>query len=163
MKLRFFISVAAFGLLTMPALTPAQARPEFSGRWKISQARSSPGAVGNGAKVGFPSELVIQHHPAELQVEMRIPRTDPMTALYKLDGTEVTLGTPAGIAEKARAMWDGEKLVITARRVISTSFGDFVTDSKEVWSRTGNVLTISKTQTADGVSQTETGVFDKDP
>lgn len=163
MKLRFLIFVAASGLVTVSARAPAQTRPDFSGHWKISQARSSPGTLGNSAKVGFPSELVIQHQLAELSVEMRIPRAETVTALYKLDGTEVTLGTPAGITEKAKAMWDGEKLVITARRVISTAFGDFVTDSKEVWNRTGNLLTITKTQTADGVSQTETGVFDKAP
>lgn len=160
---RFSILVAALALVTLPALTSAQAKPDFSGRWKISQAKSSPGTIGNSAKVGFPSELVIQHHPTELQVEMRIPRTDPVTAVYKLDGTEIALGTPAGITETAKAVWDGDKLVITARRIISTAFGDFVTDSKEIWSRNGSVLTIAKTQTADGVSQTETGIFDKDP
>lgn len=162
MKSLFLIAIAVLVLAAVPALTRAQAGPDLSGRWEISQAKSSPGALGNNAKVSFPSELIIQQRPAELQVEMRIPRTDSVTAVYKLDGSEITVGTPAGIAEKAKAMWDGSKLVITARRVVSSAFGDFITDTKEVWTRSGNVLTIGKTATSDGISATETAVYDKE-
>ena len=162
MKPSFLVVIAALALLTVPALPRAQAGTDFSGRWKISQAKSSPGAIGNNAKVTFPSELIVEQRPGELHVDMRIPRTDSVTAVYKLDGSEITVGTPAGIAEKAKAMWDGNKLVITARRVVTSPFGDFVTDTKEVWTRTGNVLTIGKTVTAEGIADTETAVFDKD-
>jgi hypothetical protein len=158
----FLVAVAALVLVAAPALTGAQTRPDFSGKWEISQAKSSPGATGNGANISFPSELVITQRPVELHVEIRFPRSEPLTTVYKLDGTEVTVGTPAGVNEKAKATWDGQNLVITARRVVSTAFGDFVTDSKEVWSRTGNVLTIGKSQSSDGVSERERAVFDKD-
>lgn len=50
---------------------------------------------------------------------------------------------------------------ITARRVVSTAFGEFVTDTKEIWSRTGDVLTIQKTQSSEGISDTETAVFER--
>lgn len=162
MKPLVVASVAALVLATVPGVARAQTGPDFSGKWRISQAKSSRGATGNSASVNFPSELIIKQSPAELHVEMRLPRTDPVTAVYKLDGTEVTVATPAGIFEKAKARWDGGKLVITARRVVSTPFGDFVTDSTEVWSRSATSLTIGKTQTAEGVSATETAVFDKD-
>lgn len=158
----FLGSVAALMLVSVPVLLLAQTRPDFSGKWKISQAKSSAGATGNSAKVSFPSELIVKQHAAELYLETRFPRTDPLTAVYKLDGSEVTVGTPAGVTEKAKATWDGEKLVITARRVVATPFGDFATDTKEVWSLTGNILTIGKTQSAEGLSDTETAVFDKD-
>lgn len=162
MKPLVLIAIAVFPLAAVPALARAQeGGADFSGRWGISQAKSSPGAVGNNAKVSFPSELIVQQRPGELQVEMRIPRTDSIRAVYKLDGSEITVGTPAGIAERAKAAWDGNRLVITARRVVSSAFGDFVTDTKEVWTRSGNVLTIGKTATSEGISATETAVYDK--
>jgi hypothetical protein len=159
--MKALVSVAAVALVVGPALTLAQVRPDFSGRWGISQANSSAGAVGNSAKVIFPSELIVMQHPGELHVEMRFARAaDTITAVYKFDGSDITLSTPAGITETARATWEGQQLVITARRVVSTAFGDFVTDTKEMWSRTGNVLTVRKTQSTDGLAATETAIFE---
>ena len=158
----FHASVVGVALATAPALMVAQARPDFSGRWEISQAKSSAGATSNGANISFPSELIIGQRLAELHVETRFPRSEPLTTVYKLDGSEITAGTPAGVTEKAKATWDGNNLVITARRVVSSAFGDFVTDSKEIWTRTGNVLTITKSETSDGVVTNERAVFDRD-
>ena len=162
MKPLFLVSFAALVLVAAPPLTRAQTRPDFSGKWEISQAKSSAGATSNSANISFPSELIITQRPAELHVESRFPRSEPFMTVYKLDGTEVTTGTSSGVNEKAKAMWDEQNLVITARRVVSTQFGDFITDSKEIWSRTGNVLTIRKSETSDGLNQSETAVFDKD-
>jgi hypothetical protein len=157
----FHASVVAVALAT-PGLTVAQGKPDFSGKWEISQAKSSPGATSNGANIAFPSELIIVQRPAELQVEARFPRSDPQSTVYKLDGSEITAGTPAGVTEKATAAWEGNNLVITARRVVSSAFGDFATDSKETWTRTGNVLTITKSETSDGVVNNERAVFDRE-
>lgn len=138
----------------------AQAKPDFSGSWKINQAKSSAGATGNNARVSFPSELVVTQQAGVINVEIRFPRTDPVKVTYTSDGSEVAVPIP-GVTERARAAWDGDRLVITARRVVSTPFGDFVTDTKEVWSRTGDALTIQRTQTSEGLSETETAVFDR--
>jgi len=138
----------------------AQAPPDFSGHWKINQAKSSAGATGNNAKVSFPSELVVAQQGGDLRVEIRYPRTDPVIAIYKLDGGEVAVPVP-GVTEKAKAAWEGGRLVIAAQRVVSTPFGNFVTDTREVWSRSGDVLTIRKTQSSEGLAETETAVFEK--
>ena len=147
-------------MLTTISVT-AQARPDFSGSWKISQARSSAGATGNNATISFPSELVIKQQAAELHVELRYPRSEMLTTVYKLDGSEITITLPSSVTEKARAAWDGDKLVITrtARRI------------ERLWrlrhrhqgnvERAGNVLTIQKTQSSDGVTDAETAVFDR--
>jgi hypothetical protein len=148
--------------LADPISAAAQAQPDFSGHWKISQAKSSTGATGNNATISFPSELVIKQQPAELHVESRYPRSAALTAVYKLDGSEITINLPSSVTEKARARWEGGNLIITARRVVSSAFGEFVTDIKETWSRAGNVLTVQKTQSADGVTDAETAVFDRD-
>ena len=138
----------------------AQTQPDFSGHWKINQAKSSAGATGNNAKVSFASELVVAQQGSHLRVDIRFPRTDPVVAVYALDGSEVAVPVP-GVSEKARAAWESGRLVITARRVVSTPFGDFVTDTKEVWSRAGDVLTILKTQASEGLSETETAIFER--
>jgi hypothetical protein len=154
--------VALAFALASPISTAAQAQPDFSGHWKISQAKSSTGATGNNATISFPSELVVKQHPAELHVESRYPRAAPLTTAYKLDGSEITINLPSSVTEKARVTWDGGRLIITARRVVSSAFGEFVTDIKETWSRADNVLTVQKTQSADGVTDAETAVFDRD-
>lgn len=161
MKPLLHSAVAALIVATVLALANAQSRPDFSGRWKISQAKSSAGATGNSARIGFPSELVIKQNAGELHVEMIFPRSDPLTAVYKFDGSEVTIGLTAGVTEKAKAVWEGDKLAVTSRRVITTAFGDFVADNKEMWSLSGNILSIAKTQSADGLTANETAVFDK--
>lgn len=161
--MKWWLLCAAAAAALMPAFALAQARPDFSGRWEVSQAKSTTGAVGNGATISFGSELAVTQHPAELHVELRHPRSAPMTTIYKLDGSEVTVATPADVKETARATWDGQTLVITATRVVSTQFGPFASETKETWSRAGNVLTIRKTQNADGIIDNETAVYDREP
>jgi hypothetical protein len=148
--------------LASPSSVAAQGQRDFSGHWNISQTKSSAGATGNNATISFPSELVIEQHPAELHVESRYPRAAPVKTVYRLDGSEITINLPSSVTERARAAWDGDRLIITARRVVSSAFGEFVTDIKETWSRAGNVLTVQKTQSADGVTDAETAVFDRD-
>ena len=150
-------------VLALTISVGAQGRPDFSGRWQISQAKSSAGATGNNATISFPSELMITQHPAELHVELRYPRSDALKTIYKLDGSEIVINLPSSVVERAKAGWDGDRLVISARRVVSSAFGDFVTDSKETWSRTADVLTIQKTQSSDGVTDSETAVFLRAP
>jgi hypothetical protein len=162
MKPLLHLSVAAILVASVPALVVSQTRADFSGRWKVSQAKSSRGAIGNQATVTFPSEMVIKQQGAELHIEIHHPRVKPVTVVYKLDGGETTVPAPAGVTEKAKATWDGETLVITARRVVSTPVGDFATDTKEIWSRNGNVVTVRKTSTAEGLSDNETAVYERD-
>jgi hypothetical protein len=155
--------VLAIGLFVCGAVhANAQTTPDFTGRWEISQTKSSPGAIGNNAKVSFPSELIVAQKAAELHVEMRFPRSEPLKVAYKLDGSEIRIALPSDVTETARTAWDGSRLTITARRVVSTAFGEFVTDIKETWNRAGNVLTIQKTHSSSGVADTETAVFEEE-
>src|SRR5688572_9958616 len=112
--------VVVVALATAPALAQAQARPDFSGKWEISQAKSSAGATSNSANISFPSEVIITQRPAELHVEVRFPRSEPLTTVYKLDGSEITAGTPAGVTEKAKAAWDGNTLDRKSTRLNSS-------------------------------------------
>jgi hypothetical protein len=88
-------------------------------------------------------------------------RQAPFSAAYKLDGTKVNVQSPAGITETAEAKFEGASLVITYRRSFTTPAGDMVTDFKEVWTLKGNVLTVMKTVTQEGESQSESAVYEK--
>jgi hypothetical protein len=157
-------SMAFISLLATPASATAQAHQDYAGRWALSQSKSTRGAAGNQATISFGSELVITQSATELTVEMRFPRVEQTRiAVFTLDGSEVTLPLSEGVVEKAKASWEGDKVTITARRVVSTQFGDFVTETKEIWNRTGNLLTIQKTLTSDGVTDSQTAVFDRQP
>lgn len=161
MKRLCMVSVAALTLVAVPALTLAQTRPDFSGTWRFSTERSGRGTEGNSPAITYPSELLVKQTPVEMHLEGRSLRQADMRAVYKFDGSEVTVSTTEGITEKAKAMWDGAKLVITARRSFAGPGGDFETDFRDVWTLNGNVLTIERTVTSDGVSATRRFVFDK--
>jgi hypothetical protein len=164
MKTVLLSSMAVLTLLALPAAAAAQAHQDYSGKWALSQSKSTPGAAGNGASISFASELIITQSASELKAEMHFPRIEqPQIVVFTLDGSEVTFPVSEGVVEKATALWQGDKLMITAHRVVSTPFGEFVTDTKETWNRTENLLTIQKTQMSAGVTDSQTAVFDRQP
>jgi hypothetical protein len=139
----------------------AQAKPDFSGTWKLNQGKSSPGIAGNTPNIAFPSQLVVKQAGEEFVVQSTSVRQSPLSATYKLDGSKVDVAAPRGITETGEAKLDGPKLVIMSRRSFSSPAGDQIVNFKEVWSVDGNVLTIEKTRIEDSSSMTEKGVYDK--
>ena len=159
------ITIAAtlvmLALAAAPRLAAAQARPDLSGTWMLNFEKSGPDVAGNGAAVPFPSQLIVSQSPGELSVKGSSVRQNAFTAAYKLDGSRVTVAAPSGITETAEAKFEGDTLVIKSRRSFSSPAGETVVEFTEVWSRGGNVLTVKKTMTQDGDSQTATAVYDK--
>jgi hypothetical protein len=151
---------AALLASTAPAAF-AQSAPNLAGTWRLNFDRSGERIAGNGADVTFPSQMVIVQTPTELTVERTSVRQDPFKAVYKLDGSRVNVAAPAGITETAAAKFDGATLVITSRRSFSSPAGDTVIEFREVWTLTGNELSVRKTVTQDGGSDTETAVYDR--
>ncbi len=143
------------------AVSLAQARPDFSGTWRLNVGKSGPNVAGNTPNIPFPSQIVVKQTPTDISVESTSVRQQPIAAVYKLDGSKVTVQTPAGITETGEAKLDGANLLINSRRSFSSPAGDVVVEFKEVWSLTGNVLTIQKTRTQSGDSSTEKAVYDK--
>jgi hypothetical protein len=155
-----FTTAVVLGLAAPPGAF-SQARPDFSGTWLLNFDRSGPEVAGNGADVPFPSQLVVTQSATELSVKRSSVRQAAFAAVYKLDGSRVTVEAPAGITEKGDASFDGATLVVTSHRSFSSPAGDTVVEFKEMWSVTGNVLTVQKTMTQEGESQTATAVYDK--
>jgi hypothetical protein len=145
---------------TAPAAL-AQSTPNIAGTWRLNFDKSGDRIAGNGADVPFPSQMVIVQTPTELTVERTSVRQDPFKAVYKLDGSRVNVAAPEGITETAEAKFDGATLIITSRRSFSSPAGDTVIEFREVWTLTGKELSIRKTVTQDGGSDTETAVYDR--
>ena len=147
--------------LAVQAPAFAQARPDFTGTWRFNQAKSSPNIAGNTPIVPFPSQIVVKQTPTELHVEGTSVRQQPMSAVFKLDGSKVSIKAPSGITETGEAKFEGSTMVITSRRSFTSPLGETIVDFKEVWTLSGNTLTIEKTRTESGDSATEKAVFDK--
>jgi len=149
-------------MLAAQTETFAQARPEFSGTWRISQSKSSRNVVGNTPDIQFPSQLDVKQTATDIAVTATSVRQQPVSATYKLDGSKVNVQAPAGITETGEATLNGSTLVITSRRSFSSPAGDVVVDFKEVWTVNGGELTIEKTRTQVGdTPSTQKAVYDK--
>jgi hypothetical protein len=158
---RALILLAASLVFAVPQGSTAQGRPDLSGTWVLNYDRSGPEVAGNGADVPFPSQLVVAQSPTELSVKRSSVRQSSFAAVYKLDGSKVTIEAPTDIKETGEAKFDGTSLVVTSRRLFSSPAGDTVVDFTEIWTLSGNMLTIRKTMTQEGESQTATAVYDK--
>ena len=159
-RMAFTAALVILALAAPPGVF-AQARPDLSGTWLLNYDKSGPEVAGNGADVPFPSQLVVTQSPMELSVKRSSVRQAPFAAVYKLDGSRVSVEAPAGITETGEAKFDGATLVITSHRSFSSPAGDTVVEFKEVWSISGSILTVKKTMTQEGESQTARAVYDK--
>ena len=91
-------------LASFISLSPvyAQAKPDFSGSWRMDAARSESAA--QAEPIG-PVTLVITQTPVELRVATtRAQQTS--TVIYKLDGTKVMVNSG-----ESATHWDGSRLV----------------------------------------------------
>ena len=139
----------------------AQTRPDFSGTWRLNVGKSAPNVAGNTPNIPFPSQILVKQTPTDISVESTSIRQQPVSAVYKLDGSKVTVQAPEGISETGEAKFDGGNLVITSRRSFSSPAGEVVVDFKEIWSLSGNALTIEKSRTQSGDTSNSKAVYDK--
>jgi hypothetical protein len=160
MKRLTIVLVVALAL-GVQAVTLAQTRPDFSGTWRLNVGKSGPNVAGNTPNIPFPSQIVVKQTPTDIFVESTSVRQQPVSGVYKLDGSKVTVQAPQGISETGEAKFDGANLVITSRRSFSSPAGEVVVDFKEVWSINGSVLTIEKTRTQSGDTSNSKAVYDK--
>ena len=158
---RWTVAVSVALTLGAQAISIAQAAPDFRGTWRLNQAKSSRAIVGNTPDIQFASQLEVKQSATDLAIVATSIRQQPVSAVYKLDGSKVNVQAPEGIIETGEAKMNGTTLVITSRRSFSSPAGDIVVDFKEVWSRTGNELTVEKTRTQSGDSSTQKAVYDK--
>jgi hypothetical protein len=119
------VILAAVLALALPAITFAQAKPDFSGTWKLDMEKSvmpqrgggggggGGGAAGRG--MGGGGEITVKQTATDLTITSGSGDT-ATTRTYKLDGTESTNTLPGrggnpGAEIKIKSKWDGAKLV----------------------------------------------------
>ncbi len=136
--------------------------PNFAGMWKLNAEKSSRNITGNTPNIAFASSLEVKQTGTELALLATSVRQAPFSATYKLDGTMVPVAAPKGITETGGAKIEGQTLVINTKRSFTSPLGETVINFKEVWTVTGNVLTIEKTRIeSTGETSTEKAVYDK--
>jgi hypothetical protein len=128
------VILAAVLALALPAITFAQAKPDFSGTWKVDMEKSvmpqrgggggggGGGAAGGGGGAGARggggggmAEMVVKQTPTELSITTGAGEA-AATRTYKLDGSEATITLPGrggnpGAEIKVKSTWQGAKLV----------------------------------------------------
>ena len=152
------IMVALAVCIALPSTGLAQAKPDFSGVWTFDEAKSDPaparaggggggGGRGGGRMGGAPATtMTIKQSATELTID-RAMAQGAQTAVYKLDGSESTNTIGMGPAA-SKATWSGATLVVTTTQTMQGRGGGEITvESKEVYSREGNTLTIETTRT----------------
>src|SRR5688572_8508598 len=157
--------IALAVVLALPSLALAQAKTDFSGTWTFDEAKSDPaparagggggggGGRGGGRMGGAPATaMTIKQTGTELTME-RTMAQGPQTVTLKLDGTDSTNTIGAGPAT-SKAVWDGPRLVVTTTQTMQGRGGEITINSKEIYTVSGNVLTIETTRTTPAGDQT---------
>jgi hypothetical protein len=168
MKRALVLGTAALAFI-LSSTVVAQTKPDLSGTWTLDEAKSDPaparrggGGGGRGGRMGGvpATSLTIKQTPAELTVE-RTTEMGSQTIIYKLDGTESKNTIGMGPAT-SKASWDGANLAVATTQTMQGRGGGEVTiESKEVYSRTGDVLTLEVTRNTQAGTQTRKLVYTK--
>ena len=112
--LRYSFRVFSVALLAAAfALLPAQAKPNFSGNWKLNAAKSDFGAM---PAPDSRTDKIVHEDPDLKDNYTQSGQMGEMTAemKYSTDGKETT-NTVRGNEIKSIAKWDGDDLVIDGK------------------------------------------------
>jgi hypothetical protein len=156
-------------IVLVPALLSAQAKTDFSGTWTLDRKASAinDGGKNEGRGAGLPTatEMVIKQSATEMAVNSTAPDSyafsgNPVPAAdglfrfnstYKLDGSEFQANCPPCDAT-GKSTWAGGKLTISAKRkLFAGALGFIETEDVDVYSLSGDILTLERTvDTVDG-------------
>jgi hypothetical protein len=92
-----------------------------------------------------PTAMTIKQSASELTMD-RTTAQGAQTVVLKLDGSESknTIGMGPAVS---KAVWDGPRLVVTTTQTVQGRGGEITIDSREIYSVSGNTLTIDITRT----------------
>jgi len=118
MMMRVVLLSLAIGLGVSPVAS-AQAKPDLSGTWTLSG--TTPPNYPGSAGWGVPSPtVVVKQSASEISIQSGQYGAQPMTVVYKLDGTDTIWeapsttqsGSTAVVKWRTKARWDGNKLLL---------------------------------------------------
>ena len=170
--MKYAVMAALVFSIALPAAVMAQAKTDFSGTWSFDEAKSDPaparagggggggGGRGGGRMGGAPATaMTIKQTAADLSMD-RTTAQGAQTVVYKLDGTDSRNTIGMGPAT-SKAVWDGPRLVITTTQTVQGRGGEITITSKEIYSVSGNILTIETTRTTPAGDQTRKLIYTK--
>ena len=145
------VTAAVFVLGTASAF--AQAKPNFAGKWVAEAAAAAPGGGGpagggmgrgGGRGGGLGQELTITQDATTVKIDYTAGGRNPgpVSLTYKLDGTESKNTGMGGMEQVAKAVWEGEKLVVTTQLMMA---GNAV-EQKRTFSLEGGNLVVETVQ-----------------
>ena len=146
--MRHALAMLLLAAVAMPSPVVAQVSPAFAGTWTLNQESGGRGGRGGGIPgVPIATEVTIRVTPADVTVDTNTGSAQAIqTAVYKLDGSETTVPGPLGWTVKARAAWKDPTLVVNTMRSLEGPNGPIGAEIVDVYSVSGNVLTIERTQ-----------------
>jgi len=151
-------------LVALTAIVPAawaQARPDLSGTWKFSA--STPANYPGSAGWGVPSPtIVLKQSATEITVQSGQYGAQPMTVVYKLDGSDTIWeapsvtqsGSTAIVKWRTKARWEGNKLILF-------TWNTALNQLRDVLSLSGGALTIVRATEQPGPSTNATLTYSK--
>jgi hypothetical protein len=124
----------------------AQVDPALAGTWVLG---GDAGRGGRGSVPGVPvaTRLVIKVAPGQVTVDSNTGSAESIqTAIYKLDGSETTVPGPLGWTVRAKAAWKDSALVVSTIRSLEGPNGPIGAEIVDVYTASGDALTIERTQ-----------------
>lgn len=146
-----------FGAMALAATVQANAKPNFSGEWKLNASKSEFGPMPAPAS----RTDKIKHEDPSLKINTSSsgPQGDVNFDLsYTTDGTETT-NQIRGNPTKSTAKWDGDALVIVTKAKFQDN--DITLNDRWTLSEDGKTLTIQRKITAPQGEFEQKTVMDK--
>ena len=111
--------------------------------WTIDRAAGSGGRGIAGIPLATTLKITVSAGDVSVESDTGSGQTQ-QTAVYKLDGSANRVPGPLGWDTRAKAAWEGGNLVVMTRRSMTGPTGPMGVDVKDIYSVTGDVLTIER-------------------
>ena len=146
--------------LSLPAVASAQAKPDFSGSWKL--AATNPSNYPGSAGWGVPSPMIVLKQTATEITVASAQYGGQLTVVYKLDGSDTIWEAPSStqsgstaiVKWRTKARWDGNKLILF-------TWNTALNQLRDVMSLSGGGLTIVRATEQPGPSTNATLTYTK--
>jgi hypothetical protein len=146
--------------LALPAIAWAQAKPDFSGSWKL--AATTPPNYPGSAGWGVPSPTIVLKQTANEITVASAQYGAQLTVVYKLDGSDTIWEAPSAtqsgstaiVKWRTKARWDGNKLILF-------TWNTALNQLRDVMSLSGGALTIVRATEQPGPSTNATLTYSK--
>ena len=155
--------IAALGILCLLVCGFAQAKPDFSGAWALSDLKITPAPSSGGSAALPPGVTRIRQTATTLTIE-RDGFSAPIVYTFALDGSE-SRNASGAMTMTSRSRWEGSRLVTEGTKVSMTSAGRLVSKFKETRyfdARKAQIVEITSTDD-DGATMTSRQVLTRAP